>query len=619
MAKTSVRQESLGIKILGWIFAGIPLALANGILQILDRRSKTGIKWFLLAGVLAVSLAFIGCLRWVLNYLPSLGPEGEGYSATALGFRGLLFYLAYIIVLLPVFILIAHLMKQDREGMFKGADNKTNPDVLRMRRERLSTDRKRAYLGQSFNTGKPLHLTNDQRLMHTEVVGSTGTGKTESVLLPLLAQDLAHRKGAIIIDGKGDLELLDRIQYIILKQKRERDFYFFSLAHPQKSHTYNPLLRGNATELKDKIVGSMPWSEEFYRRMAEQACLTLLNVLVAQGEKVKFEDLHDYLTSLEALSNLVKRTKDEGHKSDLGKMVNQFKNNPKFLSGLMADLFLTARSEFSHLVNVDDPEIDLLDVYQKNHIVYFQLNLQGYGDTAKRMGRMILQDIRTVSSFIQSHLREFKRHFFPVFVDDASSFLDLNFIDFLNKARASGFAITLLHQSLGDLLIRRDFAFQQQVIENTNIKIIMRQDDPQSIEKLTRIGGTRKTMISTYQTEDRFLGKGFTGVGSIREGQTFRVDPDLIRSLRRGEAIVIWKSPSFRTDYVKLDFFGHPLFRGEFEPIHRKKEVEPTPETPKENKPPEAPPVQANEMPPDIDAPLAVVQDIERKNRMMKK
>ena len=90
--------------------------------------------------------------------------------------------------------------------------------------------------------------------MHAEVVGSTGTGKSESVLLPLLAHDIKSGRGAIVIDGKGDLELLDRIHFVVKKTGRLSDFYFFSLAHPKKSHTYNPLLRGNATELKDKII-----------------------------------------------------------------------------------------------------------------------------------------------------------------------------------------------------------------------------------------------------------------------------------------------------------------------------------------------------------------------------
>ena len=137
-----------------------------------------------------------------------------------------------------------------------------------------------------------------------------------------------------------------------------------------------------------------------------------------------------------------------------------------------------------------------------------------------------------------------------------------------------------LHDDCEVEMIRRDFSFQQQVIENTNIKLILRQDDPDSVEKFVKIAGTRKTLIPTWQTEEKILGKGFTGTGSLREGQTFRVEPDLIRGLKRGEAVVIWKNPELCTDYVKLDFFGHNDYPGIFEPIRKEiKKEEPPAET----------------------------------------
>jgi len=583
MRKSAEREESFVLRVLKGVFIGAPLACANGIIRFGAHPGRLKQAWpafVFLAVLFLAGLKF----RWaglVFEIFTGLGAYDPVWKL-ALRFAG--FYAVYLVVSLPVFLLIARL----ESNLFKKRNVKREPGILRMRRDRLRSDFNRSYLGQSFYTGEPVYLANEQRLMHTEVVGSTGTGKTDSVLLSLLAHDIANGKGAVVIDGKGDRELYERIRYIVNKKGRAADFFNFSLAHTGKSNTYNPLLHGNATELKDKIVGSMTWTEDFYRRMAEEASLALLNVLKAPKDRARenkpilFSDLHSYLTNYDALSHLANQTENPVWKEDLGKMVKRFKDNPKFLSGLMADLYLTARSEFSKLVDVERPDIDLLRVYEKNQIVYFQLNLQGYGDTAKRMGRIILQDIRAVSSHIQANIADGKRHFFPVFVDDASSFLDLNFIDFLNKARAAGFAITLLHQSLGDLVIRRDFSFQQQVIENTNIKIILRQDDPQSVEKLSKIGGTCTTMIPTYQTEEKLIGKGFTGVGSIREGQAFRIDPDLIRALRRGEAILIWKSPSFQTDYVKLDYFGYAAYQGEVklnkcdDSLERKEEANPT-------------------------------------------
>lgn len=569
MTKPPPKTDPLFLKLIAGIFVGIPLGLARSFLVLVSKIGKPKLeKAALCVPVLCSAALVLGMGRLLdrLNLLFQGGSFDPGWQG---GFRFGIFYGIYVIVSMPVFLAAAYFTQDSK--LFKGEERRIEPAPKTMRRFRLHSDFHKVYLGQSFRRSKPLYLTNDQRQMHCEVVGSTGTGKTESVLLPLLAHDVAHGKGAVILDGKGDLELLNRILYVVKKKNREHDFFFFSLSHPEKSNSYNPLYRGNPTELKDKLINSMAWSEEFYRRMAERAALTLFNAIGSRKRRkvARFRDLHAYLTDVEALSKLSDETRDPVLKEDIGKMVDGFKDNQKFLSGLMADLYLTSRSEFSDLLDTARPEIDLLRIYEKNQIVYFALDLQKYADTSRRLGRMIIQDIRAVSSHIQARIPEYRRHFFPVFIDDASSFLELNFIDFLNKCRSSGYAVTILHQSLGDLYFRGLPNFQQQVMENTNIKIILRQDDPWSVERFTKIGGTKRTLISTYQTEEKMLGKGFTGTGSVREGQTFRIEPDLIRGLKRGEAVVIWKSPSFLTDYVKLDFFGHPVSFGEFEPNHR--------------------------------------------------
>lgn len=567
MMKPQVKKEPFLIRLIGGVFLAFPLGIARSILLFCRKINNPTIEKLVLGiPVLASALTILG-LGFILDTLNLLFQSGLLSPSWQGLVRFGLFYALYLTVSMPVFLLVAYLAQ---DSGFKPEERRIEPGEKAMRRNRLKSDFHKVYLGESLRRGKPVYLTNDQRQMHCEVVGSTGTGKTESVLLPMLAHDLAHGKGAIVIDGKGDLELLNRIQYILRAKGREQDFFFFSLARPDKSNTYNPLYRGNPTELKDKLINSMAWSEEFYRRMAERAALTLFNAIQSRKRKkiARFRDLHAYLTDVTALSKLNDETTDPVLKEDIGKMVDQFKDNQKFLSGLMADLYLTSRSEFSELLDTLRPEIDLLRVYKKNQVCYFALDLQKYADTSRRLGRMVIQDIRAVSSHIQAKIPEYERHFFPVFIDDASSFLELNFIEFLSKCRASGFAVTILHQSLGDLVFRGMSNFQQQVMENTNVKIILRQDDPWSVEKFTKIGGTRKTMISTYQTEDKIIGKGFTGTGSVREGQTFRIEPDLIRALKRGEAALIWKSPSLLTDYIKLDFFGHPAYPGEFEPNH---------------------------------------------------
>jgi type IV secretory pathway TraG/TraD family ATPase VirD4 len=545
------RSDGFVGSVLDSLFVQIPVWISKKAFEQLLRIQNILVRCIFLIVVLFFWVSAFLALACFGGFFRCLMFSGwSGFVVTLICFYGF-----YVVLTFPFFLLLAYASTKTNGSQKQDSDKHRRKRVTQREAERAreSAGEARAYLGSSYWTGKPFYLSDDMRLMHTHVVGSTGVGKTESVLLTLLGQDIQRGKGAIVIDAKGDLELLAKIRMNVQAAGRMKDFLFFSLSNPELSHTYNPLLRGNASQIKDKLIGASEWSDEFYKKKAEEAALTILRPMIELGRKPKFRDLYYLMTDSDLLRAFNNHVGTGLMHRDLELMISRFGDNSKFLSGLIADLALIAKSEFSVLVDVDEGEIDLLKVYDQNKIVYFSLNTQGYEETAKRFGRLILQDIKTVSNEIQTQKDASERHFFPVYVDEFSSFTYENFIEFLNKGRGAGFAITLLHQSLADLATRRT-TFQQQILENTNIKIIMRQDDPFSIDKFSKIGGTRKTLISTYQTEEKMLGVDFTGEGSMREAQTFRIDPDLVRTLGRGEAIVIIKSPEFKIDFLKLDY-----------------------------------------------------------------
>lgn len=51
--------------------------------------------------------------------------------------------------------------------------------------------------------GKSIYVKQQYRKMHTQVVGTTNAGKTESVILPWAIDDIRKGRGLLIIDGKG--------------------------------------------------------------------------------------------------------------------------------------------------------------------------------------------------------------------------------------------------------------------------------------------------------------------------------------------------------------------------------------------------------------------------------
>jgi hypothetical protein len=66
------------------------------------------------------------------------------------------------------------------------------------------------YLGTTADNVE-IHLPDVTRTGHVQIIGATGRGKTESLILPMLMRDLHGGKSAVLIDGKGDQELAERI------------------------------------------------------------------------------------------------------------------------------------------------------------------------------------------------------------------------------------------------------------------------------------------------------------------------------------------------------------------------------------------------------------------------
>lgn len=103
-------------------------------------------------------------------------------------------------------------------------------------------------------------------------------------------------------------------------------------------------------------------------------------------------------------------------------------------------------------------------------------------------------------------------------------------------------------QELADLRIDGKTELMEQVLGNTNVKIIHRQDVPSSTELLSSLIGTKDDMMVTYQV-DNF---GTTGMGTIKEEKSFIVHPDEIKRLGVGEAFVVRKFPEFSIKRVRI-------------------------------------------------------------------
>lgn len=411
---------------------------------------------------------------------------------------------------------------------------------------KLRQSGKDTFVGIDKKSGSSVLLSEDMRRRHTQILGATGYGKTESALMSLIRNDIKNGRGMILIDGKGDIGLRDQIMSYAEQCGREDDLRYLSYSHVSSSMSYNPLLNGSSAEIRDRIVESLEWSEEYYKKCASSALLLALQILEYQKRKPTLELLRDFLILPKAFGKSVPDTLQLLYRDFCD---NYAKRYPE-VKGLMTDLNNIILSGAGSILSTVKPDIDFFDAVIGKKIVILQVSTLDYGMTARTFGRMAIQDLKAVCGMINRD-SSIQRDLFSVYIDEFESFAHESFNELLSKARSAGMGITISHQSMGDLEKIGPF-FQKQITENTNNKIILHINDEETVEYFANMSGTKPVSRTTYQVEEDFISSRRTGTGSRRDVEEFIVHPNVFRNLNIGEAVVMTRNNG-ESRLVKLD------------------------------------------------------------------
>ena len=186
--------------------------------------------------------------------------------------------------------------------------------------------------------------------------------------------------------------------------------------------------------------------------------------------------------------------------------------------------------------------IDIYEAIKENAIILFILNPLIYPELSPLLGRLIIIDSKkAVSNLFTTN----KKRIFFMF-DEVNVYASKVFLDLVNKSRSANVTNILSTQSLSDLEEISE-AFREQVIENCNNYIILRQNSSQNAEKWANIIGTRGTLEITYQLNQQGYNTSSTGLGSARRVREFLYHPDDIKTLKVGNAIYVNKDLPYHT------------------------------------------------------------------------
>lgn len=401
------------------------------------------------------------------------------------------------------------------------------------------TDGDDSVLAGISQRGKPVHIKLSYRRMHTQVVGTTNAGKTESVILPWAIDDIKKRRGLLIIDGKSDESLLNKLYAYAIRHEREGDVRILSICSPAISHSFNPLDGGNPLEVAERVFNALNFENEYFRSIQYDAFIHALMIL--EGAKVKATPVRviELLKSHEQLKHLSQKVANPA----LSSWAEGFLSLPRMerelrTSGLISQLQVFAMGDTASIFNVEKSDINFEEALEQGEIIYCQLPALKIPNLGKATGKLILQCLQ--SAVASRHLGSAQsKEFYSVYLDDFTEYLTPSFVTLLNKSRSANVGIVFAHQALGDLDSLGD-GVKNTILTNSNLKVFMRTNEPNSAEYFSQVIGTVEAAKVTERQKSGLFGAAKTGDGSVRVAEEFKYHPNLFKQdLGVGEAVIV--------------------------------------------------------------------------------
>lgn len=174
------------------------------------------------------------------------------------------------------------------------------------------------YLHGLGEKDEPVYIPQDVRVGHTFVVGTTRVGKTRLASI-LINQDIRNGDAVIVVDPKGDLDLVRDMYSACEASGRLKDFRIVHLGFPDMSAHYNPLKNYDqvsevATRITDAIAAEGEGKQ--FAAFAWKYVNIVAICLEEMKQPITYKSIAFYISRLDQLLMAYADTIMPGHYSD---------------------------------------------------------------------------------------------------------------------------------------------------------------------------------------------------------------------------------------------------------------------------------------------------------------
>lgn len=303
-------------------------------------------------------------------------------------------------------------------------------------------------LGRRTPIPWPVLLETSDRFLHLHVLGPTGSGKSSSVLMPLMAQDIAHGHGVLLLEPKGDLSQAGYARAIASRRSVMR----LDPNDPACPH-FNPLdgpadqaAEGLAWCLNQISSGGHP----YYAVAARVRVLHAVRVIKqVRGDGADLGDVLTFFRDGAWQRRLVHESADAAAVAYFEEQwARKVAASREDQQGLLNRLELLWANPAVRRVLTGPADFTWDEVLQDGWVVLCPLSLARLGESARALGSLIWHGAA------QAAYRRDPSHTHPpffIYLDEFYQWVSDDIGDFLALARGYSVGLILAHQDMGQL------------------------------------------------------------------------------------------------------------------------------------------------------------------------
>lgn len=321
-------------------------------------------------------------------------------------------------------------------------------------------------LNTHLNQEKSVYVSDEIRLKHTHVIGSTGTGKS-TLLSNMVFEDINAGNGLLLIDPHGDL--IEKSILPFIPESRKEDVILIDPSHLDYSVGLNLLEAKNEFEklvLSSDLVGAFKSQSTAWGDNMTAVLSNAINAFLESPESGTLFDLKRFLIEegfrKEKLSNVQDPTV-------VYFFTHEYPALRKGITPLLTRIDTFLRPKPMRSMFIQKSGIDFRKCMDENKIILVKLSQGLIGkENSFLLGSLILSKLNQAALSRQDSNT---RNPFYVYLDEFQNFITPSISEILEGSRKYGLGLILAHQHLSQI---RSNEIQESVLANCFTQICFR-------------------------------------------------------------------------------------------------------------------------------------------------